>query len=653
MPYPYSGANMKKIKKPLMIFLWGIPLFLLGLGDNGHSLWAKTGKASPKAQLTQIEDQVFSDRLRVILKTSQPVVPRSFTMTDPHRLVVDLTSCVLVKDKSFKINDPFIEGLRVVQFNPKTVRLVFTVSQHPTVHISSKAGKPYQLFVDFPKTKPQLSQPVPQKAEEEILPEMTIEEFKKEKALQDIRLKKEKTLAQKPLVTFDFYMTNLHNVLRLIGEIGGVNIVVGDEVKEKKLTLSLKEVPWDEAMNTILEGNNLRKLKRGEKTILVTTSENYKKILDDENKMNLDAIKLEQEELKAEEQRQKVGKVLWNTREFQIKNVDVKVVEDLIQGSIEKEKKISVDKQPGSDKVTTETTRTLGTNVNIISVPHTNTLIAKGTERDLDYIEELVKSIDQPISQVMIEARIVEADANFTRDMGIRWGGSSSFANASGPFAGTIRGGDAGGGTGSNYAVNLPLNALSSAFGGLGFSFASANLNIDVRIQAMEQQGRGKTISSPKILTLDNKEAIIRQGQKVPVTTRDQNNDFTTNYIDAALVLKVTPHISSTKKMRIKLDLSKDEPDFAHTDSLGNPTINTKQAITEMIVNDGDTMVIGGIIFKKETLLDNKIPLLGDIPLLGWLFKTRYRTTQDTELLIFLTPKIQKSSLPERFGNDN
>ena len=141
------------------------------------------------------------------------------------------------------------------------------------------------------------------------------------------------------MVTFDFYMTNLHNVLRLIGEIGGVNIIVGDEVKEKKLTLSLKEVPWDEALNTILEGNNLRKLQRGEKTFLITTSENFKKILDDENKSKLDAIKLEQEELKAEEQRQKVGKVLWITRQFQIKNVDVKLVEDVIMGYLEQRKK--------------------------------------------------------------------------------------------------------------------------------------------------------------------------------------------------------------------------------------------------------------------------------------------------------------------------
>ncbi len=333
--------------------------------------------------------------------------------------------------------------------------------------------------------------------------------------------------------------------------------------------------------------------------------------------------------------------------------MDVKLVEDLIQGSIEKEKKVSEGKLPGSDKaILMERTTISGANVSIISVPHTNTLIAKGTERELDYIEELIKTIDQPISQVMIEARIVEANANFTRDLGIRWGGASSFGDTLAPFAGTLRGGEAGT-AGSNYAVNLPLATTSTAFGGLGFAFASTNLNIDVRIQAMEQQGRGKTISSPKVLTLDNKEATIKQGKSIPVTTRDQNNTFSTIYRDAALVLKVTPHISSSKKIRVKVDLSKNEPDFTKVDSLGNPTINTKEAATEMMVNDGDTVVIGGILYKKETFLENRVPGLASIPILGWLFKTRYRTTEDTELLIFLTPKIQKSSLPDRFGSDS
>ena len=387
-------------------------------------------------------------------------------------MVFDLKPCVLDPQKTFTIKDPSIAGVRYSQFKPNTARIVFDFSQPPVFQISHKKGAPFQIFVDFPMAKPQITQPVSKKIEEKDLSQTTIEEFKKEKSFQDIRLKEEKAHTQKPLVTFDFYMTNLHNVLRLIGEVGGVNIVVGDDVKEKKLTMSLKEVPWDEAMDSILIGNNLRKVKRGEKTFLVTTHENLKKILDDENKSKFDAIKLEQEELKAEEQRQKVGKIIWDTRQFQIKNVDVKLVEDVLTGYMETERTISSrdprfggslirDSYVESDpKLPREHTGISKAKLNIISVPNTNTLIAKGPERDLDYIEELIKSIDQPISQVMIEARIVEANANFTRDMGIRWGGTVAFGDAQAPFAGTVRGGSAGaiGNNENNYAVNLPFS---------------------------------------------------------------------------------------------------------------------------------------------------------------------------------------------------
>ncbi len=276
----------------LIIFLGVILFFFFGLEGNSSSLWAKKGKTPPTARLIQIENQVLPDSSRVILKTNRVVYPSDFIMNNPPRLVLDLKPCVLGSQKTFTLKDPSIAGTRLAQFNSKTVRIVFDFSHPPVYKISQQKGKLYQIFIDFPKIKPQPIQPLSQKTEDILLPKTNIEEFKKEIASQELRQKEEKAHSQKPLATFDFYMSNLHNVLRLIGEIGGVNIVIGDEVKDKKVTLSLKEVPWDEAMNSILEGSNLRKLKRGEKTFLITTSENFKKILDDENKNKLDAIKM-------------------------------------------------------------------------------------------------------------------------------------------------------------------------------------------------------------------------------------------------------------------------------------------------------------------------------------------------------------------------
>lgn len=650
-------AKMTKNKKLTLIFFWAGLFFLSGLGENNSSLWARGKPVSQKARLFQVEDQVLPDRLRVILTTNRPVTYRPLTLSDPDRLIIDLSPCTLDKGGSFKIKDPRFEGLNFSQFNSNTVRIIFVFSQAPTYQLSTTEGKPFQLLVDFPTMGSRIAQPIPVKEKENVLPPKTVEEFTTDKTLREKVEKKEIIDAGKQRYKFDFYMENLHNVLRSISDIGEVNILVGDDVKEKKVTLTLKDVTWQEALDAILESVNLVKKDYGPKTYLVITSENYAKKLDDDRKMREAKKKEEQEDLKTEEQRQKVGKVVYRTRKFQIKNVDVKVVEDLIQGSIEREKKIAHERQPGSPTVTqTETFKVTGTTVNIISVPHTNTLIAKGSERDLEYIEGLVKSIDQPISQVMIEARIIEADANFTRDLGIRWGGAFPFANASGPFAGTIRGGDAGATSTNptnNYAVNLPFTTAVPAFGGIGLSFASTNFNLDVRLQAMEQAGRGKTLSSPKILTLDNKPAVIKQGKSIPVTTRTENNTFSTTYKDAALTLEVTPHISSGKRMRIELKITKNEPDFRYTDSLGNPTITTKEAKTEMVVDDGNTVVLGGIMYKKESYAENRIPGLADIPILGWLFKTRYKAYEDTELLIFLTPQIIKSSPKERFGGEN
>jgi type IV pilus assembly protein PilQ len=644
---------MNKKKKYLITLFSGLLFFLFGSGEKGFPLWAKGKDLSAKAKLIQVEDRSHPDRLQVIVTTNKPVKPRSFILPGPSSsLVVSLSPCLLDAKGPFSLRDPYVEQLRLVQFDPKTVRIILTLPQPIKYKITVQKGKPFKLFIDIPKIK--IQTPAPPKIEPEVLPEKTLDQFKEEKRQQEIQIKENQSRVQKPKVSFDFYMTNLHNVLRLIGDIGGVNIVVGDEVKEKKITLSLKEIPWDEALNSILDSNNLKKLEQGERTYLVVNSETYKKFQDEKIKSRSDELKNELENLKNEELRQKLGKVPWVTRQFQIKNIDVKFIEDKIKEVEEKEalqagKTISGSTVGTGPSVSLEKT-VRWTGVTLISVPHTNTLIVKGTERDVDYIGELIKAIDQPIPQVMIEARIVEAQTSFSRDLGVRWGGSYAFGNTSAPFAGTIRGGDAGiQGSNSNYAVNLPFtNTASNVFGGLGIAFAGTNFNLDARLQAMEQEGRAKIISSPKILTKPDNEATIKQGQSIPVTTRDQNNAFTTTYKDAALILSVKPQIASSKKIRIKIKISKNAiDDSVPRDSLGNPTISTKEAETEMIVNDGDTVVIGGIIFKSENNQTNKVPGLADIPFLGWLFKTRSKTTSDTELLIFLTPKIERASISE------
>jgi type IV pilus secretin PilQ/predicted competence protein len=625
-----------KLKWKTGNLVW-LGLILITLGSFSPSSWAKAGE-KPQAELLDIQSNRTPDLLRLQLTVSQPIKIRPLILEKPKRLVLDLTPCRLGLKASPAIpDDPLLSDFRVSQFNPYTTRIVLIVPQLPSFQVYPSKDSPLIWQVDLAatpkkKTAPEVVLERPSPRPKEILP---LNEFKQEQE----RSLKPPAPVPAPRVTFDFYNADLHNVFRLLGEVGQVNILVSDEVKGK-ITVSLKDMPWDQALDLVLTNNKLVKVQKG-KTYRITTLKDYittegERRREEQNvfKADQEIQKAEQELLKAEAELRKVqeGRLPFITKTFRLNYVSVEAVKKIIDEIWSKD---PAKKEKGIAS----------------SIPQTNTLFVRATRADLDQIEKLIRSCDLPTAQVMIEARIVEADASFTRDFGLRWGGNFAYNNPYAPFAGTIRGGDAGGAAGnSNYAVNLPLtNPAGAAFGGLGLAFASANFNLDIRLQAMEQQGKGKTISSPKIITLDNKEAVIKQGQKVPITTQTSDKNYTTTYIDAALLLRVTPHIASNqKKITLDVVIENNEPNFAEKDTLGNPAIKTKEAKTEMTINNGDTVVIGGIIFKKEETVEDRIPWLGDIPVLGWLFKTQYRNYKDTELIIFLTPKVI-TPLSERF----
>jgi type IV pilus secretin PilQ/predicted competence protein len=621
-----------KLKSKTGMLVW-MGLILITLGSFSPFSWAREVD-KPQAELLDIQSNRTPDLLRLQLTVTQPIKIRPFILQKPTRLVLDLSPCRLsLKQPPAIPEDPLLSDFRVSQFNPYTTRIVLIVPRLPSFQVYPSKDSPLIWQVDLAatpgkKTAPEVvlerSSPRPKEV-------LQLNEFKKE---QEGSLKPPAPVPP-PRVAFDFYNADLHNVLRLLGEVGQVNILVSDEVKGK-ITVSLKDMPWDQALDLVLTNNKLVKVQQG-KTYRVTTLKDYvitegERRREEQNvyKADQEIQKAEQELLKAEAELRKVqeGRLPFMTKTFRLNYVSVEAVKKIIDEIWSKD---PAKKEKGIAS----------------SIPQTNTLFVRATRTDLDQIEKLIRSCDLPTAQVMIEARIVEADASFTRDFGLRWGGNFAYNNPYAPFAGTIRGGDAGGGN-SNYAVNLPLTT-GAAFGGLGLAFASANFNLDIRLQAMEKQGKGKTISSPKIITLDNKEAVIKQGQKIPITTQTSDKNYTTTYIDAALLLRVTPHIASNqKKITLNVVIENNEPNFAEKDSLGNPAIKTKEARTEMTINNGDTVVIGGIIFKKEETVEDRIPWLGDIPVLGWLFKTQYRNYKDTELIIFLTPKVV-IPLSERF----
>ncbi|MBA3019002.1 MAG: type IV pilus secretin PilQ [Proteobacteria bacterium] len=408
-------------------------------------------------------------------------------------------------------------------------------------------------------------------------------------------------------IALDFYETDIKNVFRILKEVSGKNFAIDKDVAGK-VTLTLdKPVPWDQVLDLVLKMNQLGQIFEGD-IIRIATAETLKK----EDVFKRDKIALEP----------------LTTAYISVNyaNADQDIRPKIEAILTENRGSVSADKR-------------------------TNIIIMTDVEAKIEKAREIINSLDIPTRQVMIEARIVEATVDFAREIGISWGGNfyqtsshgSGRVDTTGRLFGAYAGGDYDGDT-ANYAVNLPgANLFTTAKGaGLGFTFGrigGSTLDLDIRLMAMETNAEGKIISAPKIATLDNETARIKQGYDFPFKQFDESGNTTITWKPVDLLLEVTPHITSDNRVSMAIKTTKN--DLKSTGLSETPMMTTtKEAETKLLVSDGETIVIGGII--KETLnwSESKVPLLGDIPILGWLFKTKYRVTEKSELLIFITPRV-------------
>jgi type IV pilus assembly protein PilQ len=305
---------------------------------------------------------------------------------------------------------------------------------------------------------------------------------------------------------------------------------------------------------------------------------------------------------------------------------------------------------------------------NITIDDRTNTMIITDLQQYLDKAVDLIRDLDRATPQVEIEARIVVTSRNFTRQIGIQWG----FLNQQTPQYGNttglsfpnsvilngqgVRGGgvpadqggvatDAGiGTTGRGYAVNLPAGGFNTALG-ISMGNILGSFNLDAALTALENQGRGRILSTPKITTQNNQAAEIKQGVQIPIQT-NANNTISVTFKDATLTLKVTPQITDAGTVILNLEVQNDSPDFSRTVGTGAaavPPINTQSAKTIVLVKDGATAVIGGIYQSTEQTARQNTPFLANIPVLGYLFRNNSIRNENTELLLFITPRIVKS----------
>jgi type IV pilus assembly protein PilQ len=411
-------------------------------------------------------------------------------------------------------------------------------------------------------------------------------------------------------VAFEFQDIDIHNLLRVIAEVSKKNIVVSDDVSGK-VTVRLRNVPWDQALDLVLRSKSLGKEEFG-------------------NIIRVAPLAKLEEESKARLEKKKNDRL---ARDPVVQLIPVNYATAGEMASRVKE-------------ILTER----GT---VTVDARTNTLIVRDLPENMGKVKGLVARLDLQTPQVLIEGRIVEATTRFSREFGIQWGGQAVLSQANGnptglsfPSSFAATGGIPGGNsTGTNatpnYAVSLPAGAQDGSGGALGMVFGSAGgaAQLNLRLSALEAQGTAKTISSPKVTTLDNASARISQGVSIPfsqVSAAGANTVF----IEARLSLDVTPHITADGSVLMKIQAQNDQPDLANAGANGQPGIARKEAQTNVLVKDGETTVIGGIYVKSSQQTENGLPFLSKIPVLGLLFKNKKELESKSELLIFITPRI-------------
>ncbi|MBF7688708.1 type IV pilus secretin PilQ [Acinetobacter rathckeae] len=397
-------------------------------------------------------------------------------------------------------------------------------------------------------------------------------------------------------LSLDFQDIEVRRVLQVLSDFSGVNIIAADSV-QGNITLRLKDVPSDQALDLILKAKNLSKKQIGEVIWVMPT---------------MDMIKADEEEAKLKAQQRK--DVALQTEFIQLNYIKVKQLEDIFDL-----------KNKGQDRK--ENNPLLTPRGSAVLDPRTNTIVLTDTPEKIQEVRKLFKQLDTAVKQVMVEARIVRTETNFSKDLGVNWSLSQQ-TSTSGWDNGKITRSISAGvdlGTTTNYgSLSLGLLRLGSNM-------------LDLKLAASQSDGQSEILSTPKVMTGDNQEATIRSGQKVPYATTSGNNGTTITFQDAVLELKVTPSITPDGKIQMQLNISKDSLGVLTT---AGYAIDTNELKTNVLVADGETVVLGGLYENTSINQTNKVPLLGDLPGVGHLFKNNTKSDIKRELLIFITPRI-------------
>ena len=407
--------------------------------------------------------------------------------------------------------------------------------------------------------------------------------------------------------TMEFRDANIKDVLRAVGQASNLNMILGDNVSGT-VTLSLKDVDLLEALDAILKTKGLTYVREG----------NIMRVLSIAEATDADM----------------------DARVFLLGHASGKDILTVVEKVKSDRAKVSMDTR-------------------------LNAIIVRDLSLNLDRMERLLKDLDVRVAQVLIEAKIVEVNSNYARELGVQWGGKYTMNSSQGTT--TVSGGSTGlgstgagspligsgafypssgdiGPSGNAYAVNLPAGVGQGSGGVLGVTFGKlgGKLSLDLQLSAMVSTGNGKILSNPKVMTMNNREARISSGVDIPIKVLSTTTVGTTadvKTISASLMLSTTPTVTQDNRVSMIIKVEKSEADFTRTVD-GIPTITKRNANAELVVNNGETVVLGGIYTKNEGETEAGVPFLSKIPILGWLFKKKGVFDSQSELLIFITPTI-------------
>ena len=499
-------------------------------------------------------------------------------------LVIGLTGCTtngkFKKSKPFKHNTPLIKSdirkagqteiAKTIDMGPKPV-FGDTTKLEKRKRISSQTSKNYLLIPD---------------------------EYK--------------NLKQR--ITFKFQNLDFRETMKLMGKIGEINILVGDEVAGE-ISAQLVDVPWDKAFQAILD------------------IKNYAADID----VNSNLIRIHSPATLTEQEGYKSSRAAAVKKKVEL--------EDSIEPILSEMFKLYYITPTDAKKTLIElfTDSDSYLPIQVTEEKTTRSIIVRGKKNDLDIVDKVIREIDIRTKQVLIEAFIVEANSDFERALGARLGGYySNKGRVAGGVAGTSTGSQQGAdlglasglGAATDSLTNFPVTGATS---GIGLLRKTTTGVLKVEITALESMGLGKTISNPKVFTLDNMKATVTQGQQIPYTTVGAEG-ASTSFKDAALVLQVTPSIIGDGNVLLDIKVNNDTPDTSS--SADEPPINKMEIITKLLVADGDIVVIGGI--KKNVLSESKeqTPGLGDVPVIGNLFKSKGKKDELDELLVFIAARV-------------